>query len=208
MLKNFPSLRVFTCWKEEVITNQKQKLTLNTEEYQKVLSTDNNLTNSEFIVSELTCEAVYRWCATGTDKVALAQVMLMQCIVGWANNLISLFLCFSHSYVSHSHNSTFCLATAIPQTQLGLQRAISAQREVSMTTTLSNLHLLMHYHLKPNMVTLCPPQHQQPLLFLINSAFPTFSQQCVIALCQIRMCTQTWNPCLQPASGKRKCLWH
>lgn len=90
--------------------------------------------------------SVYRWRATGTEQAASMQVMLVQCIVGRTDIFIPSFL---HSTsltltLSHSHNSTVCLATAIPQMWSGLLQAITAEHQVSMTTSpLSHLHLLL-----------------------------------------------------------------
>lgn len=117
--------------------------------------------------SELTCVSVYRWRATGTDEATSTQVTLMQCIVGWTNIFISLFLYFSYSALSYSHNSTFCLATAIPQMWSGSQRTITAQHHVSMTTTPYLICIFcLHYLLMPNMVALLfsPPLSASPFL--------------------------------------------
>ena len=137
-----------------------------------------------FATSELTCVSVYRWRATGADQVTSTQVTLPRCIVGWTDIFTSLFL---YSHLSHSHNSTFCLATAIPQMWSGLQRTITAQHQVSMTTTPYLICIsCLHYLPKPNMVTLLlspPLSASPPPFFLITSSFPPFSQLCSRSLC-------------------------
>lgn len=103
--------------------------------------------------------------------------MLTQCIAGYTNILISLFLYFSHSVLSLTHNSTFCLATAIPQMWSGLQQTITAQHQVSMTTTPYLICIFcLYYLLMPNMVTLLfsPPLSASPFYnFLFPSIFRT-----------------------------------
>lgn len=146
--------------------------------------------------SEPTCVSVHCWRATGTDKVTSTQVSLMQCIVGRTDIFLSLFLCFSHSYVSQSHNSTFCLATAIPQMQSGLQRTISAQHQVSMTTTLYLICIFcLHYPLMPNMVTLLfpPPLSASPPLFFLKLPLSLHFHNSVYSMCLMHMRTQTWT---------------
>lgn len=134
--------------------------------------------------------SVYRWRATGTDEATSTQVIQAQCTMGWTNIFISLFPYFSHSQLSHSHNSTFCLATAIPQMWSGLQRTITAQHQVSMTTTPYLICIFcLHYLLMPNTVTLLfsPPLSASPLYnFLFPSIFTA-----VCTLCWMFRCTQT-----------------
>lgn len=171
--------------------------TLNDTNSHSKLSTDINPTDSDVIASELTCVSVYRWRATGTDGVTSTQVRLAQCIVGWINIFISLFHYFSHSNRSHSLYSTFCLATAIPQMWSGLQRTITAQHQVSMTTTPYLICIVcLHYLLMPNMVTLLfyTPPSASP--FFITSSLPPFSIQLVCSLCLMYMCTHV---CLRRA---------
>lgn len=218
-LTSLQSIReTFVCWKEENITNYtimksyetNQKKTVNNSKNHLKLWTDINPTDSNFIASELTCVSVYRWRATGTDEATSTQVMLAQCIVGWTNIFISLFLYFSHSHLSHSHNSTFCLATAIPQMWSGLQRTITAQHQVAMTTTLYLICILcLHYLLMPNMVALLfsPPLSASPFNnFLFPSIFTTVSARFVS---NVYVRTQTWtHACSLWVCEKRKFLWH
>lgn len=115
-----------------------------------ISATTLNITNTQtvtafhFRASELTCVSVYCWCATEAvqhNRFSSAQVTLLQCIVG-CSNYSSLSSSLSH--VPHSRNSTFCLATAIPQMQSWLKanhhRATSSHHD---NGHLSHLHLLL-----------------------------------------------------------------
>lgn len=121
--------------------------------------------------------------------VPLGQTKPLQHRSHWCNALwdepTSSFLSSSTSltHLSHSHNSTFCLATAIPQMWSGLQRTITAQHQVAMTTTLYLICILcLHYLLMPNMVTLLfyPPLSASPFYnFLFPSIFTTVNTRFV-----------------------------
>ena len=82
----------------------------------------------------------------------------MHCGTVWHLNFF-LPLLLSLGSRTHTHNSTFCLATAIPQMWSGLLRTTTAQHQVSMTTTPYLICIFcLHYVLIPNMVALlCSP---------------------------------------------------
>lgn len=133
-----------------------------------------------------TCLSDYRWRATGTDKATSTQVMLMQCIVGRTDMFISVFLNLSRSTLSHSHNSTFCLATAIPQMWSGLQQ-----------TSLRNIKspwqpLLITFASSACNMYLC--QIWWPFFFLCLSLDPLFITSFFSSICTT-LCTLTLLSC-------------
>ena len=167
-----------------------------------------------FATSELTCVSVYRWRATGADQVTSTQVTLPRCIVGWTDIFTSLFL---YSHLSHSHNSTFCLATAIPQMWSGLQRTITAQHQVSMTTTPYLICIsCLHYLPKPNMVTLLlspPLSASPPPCFLNNTLFPSiFTTVCTLFVSNVythTLWTKRGSDCdIRPVCRLRDKQWN
>lgn len=131
-----------------------------------------------FRANELTCVSFSCWRATEAVRhsgFSSAQVTVMQCIVGCSNYSS---LSSSHSHVPLSRNSTFCLATAIPQMQSGWQRTITVQHQVTMTTTIYLICIsCLHYRLMPNMVNFHPPPPSLPC----TSSLPPFLQQRALA---------------------------
>lgn len=111
-----------------------------------------------------------------SDTVASLQHRSRWCNALW--DVVTIHLSSSRSHVPHSRNSTFCLATAIPQMQSGWQRTITVQHQVTMTTAIYLICIsCLHYRLMPNMVNFRPP-HPLPC----TSSLPPFLQQRALAL--------------------------
>lgn len=151
-----------TTLKENYATTKKKK-------YTRPLA--KSIAALNFRANELTCVSFYCWRATEAvwhSGSTSAQVTVMQCIVGWSNYSS---LSSSHSHVPHSRNSTFCLATAIPQMQSGWQRTITVQHQVTMTTAIYLICIsCLHYRLSQIWSTFAP---SPPLHFLFASIFTT-----------------------------------